>query len=90
MLFRSVKREIVVDYGADQRLARIAVHDERGGEVFDYQNPQQLERPYRVALSLPLGRFTFTVETAGGGRAETGFVMTSLEKDQPPVVLQAK
>ncbi|HLQ36324.1 MAG TPA: hypothetical protein VK348_00885, partial [Planctomycetota bacterium] len=86
----AVDREIVVDYAAGQQLTHIRVQDERAREVFDYAQPRALERPYRVKLQLPLGRFTFRVETEGGGAAETTFAMTTLEPGQPAVVLQAK
>jgi protocatechuate 3,4-dioxygenase beta subunit len=86
----AVEREIVVEYEATQRITRICVQDERGGKVFDYAQPRALERPYRIRLQLPVGRFTFFVETEGGGKAETAFELTSLAEGQPPVVLRAK
>ena len=52
--------------------------------------PRMLDRRYGMKLQLPLGRFTFLVETEGGGKAQRGFEMTSLAEDQPAVVLQAK
>lgn len=85
----AVEREIVLEYEAKQRITHIRIRDERGGEVFDYAQPRALERPYRIRLLLPLGRFTFLAETEAG-KAETSFAMTSLAPDQPPVVLRAK
>ena len=68
------------------------MQDERGRIVFEIAKPGgAIERPYRIRwLELPLGKFTLFVETAGGGKAETTFEMTSLEENQSPVVLRAK
>jgi hypothetical protein len=85
----AAERDLVVEYEAAQRLTHIRVQDDRGREVFDHAQPRALDRPYRVRLPLPIGRFTFLVETEGG-KAETPFEMASLAPDQPAVVLRAK
>ncbi len=86
----AVEREIVVEYAAAQRITHIRVQDERAREIFDYAQPHAMERPYRIKLQVPLGLFTFLVETEGGGKAQCEFEMMSLAEGQPPVVLQAK
>ncbi|HZN37159.1 MAG TPA: hypothetical protein VFD82_00060, partial [Planctomycetota bacterium] len=86
----AASREIVVEYAPDQRVTHIRVQVANGAEVYDFAQAGMLDRPYRQKLQLPLGRFTFLVETEGGGVAQREFEMTSLAEDQPPVVLQAK
>lgn len=88
-LWAAVRREIVVDYAAAQRVTHVLVQDERGTAVLDLRPEGLLERPFRLPLQLALGRHTFRVETEGGV-AETTFEMGSLAEGQPPVVLQAK
>ncbi|MGB3969100.1 MAG: carboxypeptidase regulatory-like domain-containing protein, partial [Planctomycetota bacterium] len=85
----AVSREIGVEYEAAQRITHIRVQDDEGRALFDYAQPRAMERPYRMKLQFPLGRFTFTVESETG-KAETVIEMTSLAEGQPPVVLQAK
>lgn len=89
-LHPAVEREIVVEYAATQSVTRVLLQEERGRAVFDFLPNGGIERPWRVKVKMPLGKFTFTVETAGGGKAEATFEMTSLAEGQPPIVLQAK
>jgi hypothetical protein len=58
--------------------------------LFDREGRHVQERPFRVTLQFPIGRFTLSVETDGGGAAETTFDVTSLDANQPAVVLRAK
>ena len=86
----AVEREIVVEYAATQTPARIAVQEVGGGEVFAIEGRHVRERPFRVKLQLPLGRFTLRATSAGGRVADLAFAMPSLDANQPAVVLQAK
>jgi hypothetical protein len=86
----AVSREIVVEYGATQKIKHLRVQDARGGEVLDYEGRYVTDRPFHIRLPFPIGRFTVRVETEGGGVAEANFEMTSLDPGQAPVVLQAK
>lgn len=86
----AVARELVVEYGPEQRITTIRLTDASGADVFTYERPQQLARPWRQKLQLPVGTFTLRVETESGGAAATTFTMTSLAEGQAPVVLQAK
>jgi hypothetical protein len=86
----AVARDIVVEYGAAQRITAVCVQDESGAEIWSLKQPHAAERPFRVKLELPLGHLKIRVETEGGGVAESTFEMTSLAADQPTVVVQAK
>jgi hypothetical protein len=44
----------------------------------------------RGKVRLPLGRFTVRIETIGVSVGETPITMSSLDKDQPPIVATAK
>ncbi|MEO6593620.1 MAG: sigma-70 family RNA polymerase sigma factor, partial [Planctomycetota bacterium] len=86
----AVSREFVVEYGPEQRVTRIRIEDERGGEVWDFAPERLVDRPYHSKVQVPLGKFVCRVETAGGGKAEVAFEMSSLDAEQPPVVVEAK
>ena len=88
----AVLRDFVVEYGPDQQVMRIRVDDERGNAVWEtaVHRVGLIERPFRGKAQLPLGKFKLCVETAGSVTSQTEFTMTSLDKDQPPVVVTAK
>jgi hypothetical protein len=83
-----VMRDLVVDYGTDQTVKRMLVNDARGKSLWDESPNRVVERPYRRKIRLPLGTFTFVVELEGGGRTQVEFAMTSLEANQPAVVVK--
>jgi hypothetical protein len=86
----AVPRELVVEYSAEQQLQRIRVTGPQDPPLFDYAPERVLDRPDRLTLQLPVGRFCLEAETNGGGKAQREFAVTSLAPGQPPVVLVAK
>jgi RNA polymerase sigma-70 factor (ECF subfamily) len=88
----AVSRDLVVEFGPDQKVMRVRVEDDRGNEVWEIAADRVglTERPFRRKANLPLGKFTLRVETAGGGVSQVEFTMTSLDKNQPPIVITAK
>jgi RNA polymerase sigma-70 factor (ECF subfamily) len=86
----AVPRELQIRFEPGQRILHMQVADEGGATLFDYRPEGGLDRPFRQALRLPLGRFRCRVETAGGGVAEHEFAMTSLDPGQSPIVVVAR
>jgi hypothetical protein len=68
----------------------IRIDDEQGRELWRNPSERLVDRPFRTTVRLPLGNFTCRVETAGGGVSQVEFTITSLEPDQPPIVVTAK
>ena len=85
----AVQRELVVEYGPEQRITRVRLADAAGQLQWDDNTQRSRERPHRLSPQLTLGTYTLIVETANG-RAETTFTVSTLEPGQPPVVLQVK
>jgi hypothetical protein len=86
----AIEREIVVEYDAAQKIKHVHVQGARGEAVFDYEGRYVQARPFHTRPQFPIGRFTLRVETEAGGVAETTFEMTSLDANQPAVVVRAK
>jgi hypothetical protein len=86
----TTQRELVVEYMAAQKIAHIRVLGANGVEEFAREGRYVQERPLRIDLALPVGRFTLRVETEGGGVAETAFAVESLAPAGAPVVVHAK
>lgn len=85
----AVQRELVVEYGPEQRITRVRLADAAGQLQWDDNTQRSRERPHRLSPQLTLGTYTLIVETANG-RVETTFTVSTLEPGQPPVVLQVK
>ncbi len=85
----AARREVVVDYTAEQQLTRIRVSGQDGISYFDFAPDRTVPRPYRMKIRFPLGHFTLSVETANG-EAHTDFEMATLDADQPSVHVQAR
>lgn len=86
----AVVRDLVVEYGPEQKVILIRIDDEQGREVWAFRDGRLVDRPSHFKARLPLGKFTLRVETAGGGVSQVEFTMTSLDKDQPPIAVTAK
>jgi hypothetical protein len=85
----AAERELLVDYPAEQRLRRVHIHDDAGVTYLDFKPEAVVRRPFRMKLSLPLGKFTFEAATESG-EAKLEFAMTSLAAGQPPVRVEVR